>query len=430
MKIDCLKHKFLCKQKSLLLKFVLAIFFFGLAFRLLFSHSPEISPILESPSPKKDTVLEEPVVSAQDAEDEATTADQEYHTENCDLFTGDWIPNPSGPAYTNETCEFIEGHQNCLTNGRPDTGYLNWRWHPRDCELPQFSAKQFLKLMRNKHWALIGDSISRNHVQSWLCLLSKGEKPVMIYHDEEYRSRKWRFPSYNFTMSVIWSPFLVEAAIFEDMNGVSTSEVELHLDKLHSEWTDEYQSFDYVIISTGKWFLKSSIYYENDTVLGCHNCPKRNLTELGFDFAYRKTIQQVLNFVATSNHKGMIFFRTSTPDHFENGEWFSGGTCNRTAPVKEGEIEMKDLNQILRDIELDEFTKAAVNASRNGVNLKLLDLSPLSLLRPDGHPGPYRQFHPFAKGQNAQVQNDCLHWCLPGPIDSWSDIVMAMVING
>lgn len=253
----------------------------------------------------------------------------------------------------------------------------------------------------------------------------------MFFHDEDYRSRKWRFAYYNFTLSVVWSPFLVEAAIFEDMNGVSTSEVELQLDKLHSEWTDQFRSFNYIIISTGKWFLKNAIYYENDTILGCHNCAKnRNLTEFGFDFAYRKTIQQVLNFATTSNHKGMIIFRTSTPDHFENGEWFSGGTCNRTAPIKEGEMEMKDLNQILRDIELDEFEKAAVNASRTGVNLKLLDLSPLSQLRPDGHPGPYRDFHPFAKGKNAKVQNDCLHWCLPGPIDSWNDIIMEMFING
>lgn len=252
----------------------------------------------------------------------------------------------------------------------------------------------------------------------------------MVYHDEEYRSRKWHFRSYNFNMSVIWSPFLVEAAIFEDMNGVSSSEVELQLDKLHSEWTNQYKDMDYMIISTGEWFLKSAIYYENDTILGCHYCPKRNLTELGFDFAYRKALQLVLNFIVSSNHKGLIFFRTSTPDHFENGEWFSGGTCNRTVPIKEGEMEMKEVNRILRNIELEEFANATDIASRNGVNLKLLDVAPLSLLRPDGHPGPYRQFHPFAKGQNSQIPIDCLHWCLPGPIDCWNDIIMKMIIDG
>ena len=254
------------------------------------------------------------------------------------------------------------------------------------------------------------------------------EQAVMVYHDEEYKSKRWNFPSHNFSMSVIWSPFLVEAAIFEDQNGVSTSEVELHLDRL-GNWTSQYQNLDYMIFSTGKWFLKSSIYYENDTALGCHYCPKRNLTELGFNFAYRKALRSVLNFIVSSNHRGVIFFRTSTPDHFENGEWFSGGTCNRTQPVK-GEMKMKDVNQMLRDIELEEFAKVASKASRSGVNLKLLDFVPLSLMRPDGHPGPYRDFHPFAKGKNAKVQNDCLHWCLPGPIDSWNDIIMEMILNG
>lgn len=91
----------------------------------------------------------------------------------CNLFIGDWIPDPSGPVYTNETCKFIEDHQNCMKNGRPDNGYLYWTWKPRNCKLPRFNPYKFLQLMSNKTWALIGDSISRNHVQSFLCVLSK-----------------------------------------------------------------------------------------------------------------------------------------------------------------------------------------------------------------------------------------------------------------
>lgn len=256
------------------------------------------------------------------------------------------------------------------------------------------------------------------------------EKPIDVYHDEEYRSRRWHFPTYNFTISVIWSPFLVKAAIFEDFNGVSTSEVKLHLDELDPKWTGVYQNLDYMIISTGKWFLKSSIYYENDAIVGCHNCDQsRNLTELGFDFAYEKTLHKVMNFISNSHHKGLIFFRTSTPDHFENGEWHNGGTCWRTTPAKEGEVELKLLNGILRGIELKEFGKASKEAKRNGVKLRLLDFTNLLLSRPDGHPGPYRVFQPFAQDENAKVQNDCLHWCLPGPIDSWNDVIMEMVAN-
>ncbi|KAK7251407.1 hypothetical protein RIF29_34569 [Crotalaria pallida] len=416
-RIDYLKHKFGYNNKNLLLKWVLTIFFFGLAFKLVFFHplSQEISPVV--------------------LEHVAQNEDQLSHTNTgegkCDYLRGDWVPNPSGPLYTNESCSFIQPYQNCLKNGRPDREFLYWKWAPRDCDLPPFDAHKFLNAMRNKTWAVIGDSISRNHVQSLLCMLSTAAQPIVVYHDELNKSQRWHFSSYNFTLSVIWSPFLVEAVTFEDLNGEPTSEVELYLDKVDSKWKDHYLNFDYIIISCGKWFLRSAIYYENGIIQGCHSCPKRNLTELEFTFAYRKAIKSVLNFIVSSDHKGSIFYRTFTPDHFENGEWSSGGTCKRTEPAKEGEMEIKYLNMMLREIELEEVGKAVDEASRNGVNLKLVDLVPLSLLRPDGHPGPYREFQPFAnKDQNAKVQNDCLHWCLPGPIDSWNDILLEMILKG
>ncbi|CAN0840983.1 Protein trichome birefringence-like 23 [Linum grandiflorum] len=333
--------------------------------------------------------------------------------------------------------------QNCMMNGRPDSGYMYWRWKPRRCDLPAFDALRFLVLMRDKTWGLIGDSISRNHVESRLCMLStvcmsfKGlmlvssRTTVEVYHDKEYRSKRWHFPTYNFTISNLWSPFLVEAAIFEDYNGVSTSEVQLQLDKLDKSWIDDYQSLDYIIISSGKWFLKAAVYHENNTVVGCHICPQgKNLTETGFDFAYEKALRFALDAIVESKHKGQIFFRTSTPDHFQSGEWHNGGNCPQTGPAKEGKFEMKEVNKILRRVELAEFDKAATKAAEFGVNLKLIDFTNLLLSRPDGHPGAYRQFQPFAEDKNATVQNDCLHWCLPGPIDYLNDVIMEMMVNG
>lgn len=255
------------------------------------------------------------------------------------------------------------------------------------------------------------------------------EQADEVYHDKEYRSKIWHFPAHNFTLSVIWTPLLIKADIFEDMNGVSTSVMQLHLDVLDKKWTDQFRNFDYVVIAGGKWFLKTAIYLENNTVIGCHYCPGKNLTELGFHYAYRKAVKLMFDFIARPDLRAFVFFRTTTPDHFENGEWFSGGTCNRTVPFKEGEIDMGDVDETMRSIELEEFERAAALGSENGATLKLLDTTRLSLLRPDGHPGPYRQFQPFSKDKNAKVQNDCLHWCLPGPIDSWNDLVMEMLVN-
>lgn len=255
------------------------------------------------------------------------------------------------------------------------------------------------------------------------------EPAVQVYHDREYKSRRWHFSSYNFTISVIWSPFLAKAAIFEDYDGVSTSEIKLYLDLLDKSWTDLYKNLDYIVFSSGKWFIKTAIYYENSEILGCHFCQGKNYTDLGFNFAYRKILKNLFNFIMNSDHKGVMFYRTSTPDHFENGEWSRGGMCKRKKPAKEGDFELKELNRILREIELDEFEKEEAKASEKGVKFKLLDVTPLSLLRPDGHPGPYRHYQPFAKSKNAKVQNDCLHWCLPGPIDYWNDLLMDMVVH-
>uniref|UniRef100_A0A0A9DRV2 Trichome birefringence-like C-terminal domain-containing protein n=1 Tax=Arundo donax TaxID=35708 RepID=A0A0A9DRV2_ARUDO len=87
----------------------------------------------------------------------------------------------------------------------------------------------------------------------------------------------------------------------------------------------------------------------------------------------------------------------------------------------------------MRRIELEAFNKA-VGALRSSVDverLKLLDTYSLSYLRPDGHVGPYRTPYPFAKGSKntASIQNDCLHWCVPGPVDAWNDLVVKMALG-
>ncbi|CAN1793789.1 Protein trichome birefringence-like 25 [Linum perenne] len=407
------------KSNQFFLKFVFSFLLIALTCRLLSSDSLLLLPSSFPPSPSSAAATADDYINLSDS---STDTNQELlrFSEKCDLFAGEWVRDPSGPFYTNRSCHEIQDHQNCMRNGRPDSEYLYWRWKPNGCDLPKFNPRKFLKLMKNKSMAFIGDSISRNQVQSLLCILSQVEDGVEVYRDKEDKSKRWLFQSHNFTLSVIWSPFLIKSEIFEDNNGVSSKEIQLHLDRLDPKWTEQYDNFDYVVIAAGKWFLKTAIYHENNEVTGCHYCHGMNLTELGHDYAYRRAISLALEFA--SKHKTRLFLRTTTPDHFENGEWFSGGTCNRTVPFKEGERQM-------REIELQEFEKATTDVEPgNQAVLKLLDTTRLSVLRPDGHPGPYMHAQPFAKGE--KVQNDCLHWCLPGPIDSWNDLVMQMIVNG
>ncbi|PHT40895.1 Protein trichome birefringence-like 25 [Capsicum baccatum] len=430
------------KQFSLVfVKFAVCFLLLGLAYRLFLSHFQHFSQIevvndaalfsdntLPTPATVSEspvTLNEPPVTVSESPVNVDVSENQTLQNGKCDLFIGNWVHDPSGPVYTNATCYSIESHQNCMKNGRPDTEYLYWRWNPRDCELPRFSPKKFLNLMRNKSFTFIGDSIMRNHVQSLLCILSQEEQVDDVYHDEQYKSRRWYFPNLDFSLSVIWSPFLAKATVFEDDNGVTTDITQLHLDKLDDVWTQQFDSFDYVVIGGGKWYLKSTIYLENNTIVGCHNCPGKNITQVGFAYAYRKALNTTMKFITSSKNKAYTFFRTTTPDHFENGEWNTGGYCNRTGPFKGGEVDMGYVDEVMRKVELEEFERA----SEFGSNMKLFDTTLLSLLRPDGHPGVYRQYQPFAAENKNKVQNDCLHWCLPGPIDSWNDIMMQMLCH-
>ncbi|KAL3829736.1 hypothetical protein ACJIZ3_018538 [Penstemon smallii] len=412
---------------SFFVKIALFFLFLGLAYRLFSSSLVQFSPVVVSDDDKIN-LPPPPEIS-----DDGFVNLHNYTSQNeeCNLFIGDWVPDPNGPVYTNTTCYTIEAPQNCMKNGRPDSDYAYWRWKPRECTLPKIDPKKFLNLMRDKSLAFIGDSIMRNHIQSLLCILSQVEQAVDVYHDKQYKNRRWSFPSYHFTVSVVWAPFLTKASTFEDDNGVSTDLIQLHLDELDTAWTKQYKNFDYVIIAGGKWFLKSAIYYENNKIVGCHNCHKKNITQIGFKYAYQKALNSTLKFITDSKHKPYIFFRTTTPDHFENGEWNTGGYCNRTRPFKDGEVELIDIDEMMRKVELEEFENTKKIGSEKGLSLKLFDTTFLSLLRPDGHPGVYRQFHPYEgkDKHNAKIQNDCLHWCLPGPIDSWNDIMMEMLFR-
>ncbi|KAL0397982.1 UNVERIFIED_CONTAM: protein trichome birefringence-like 25 [Sesamum calycinum] len=389
---------------SVLVKFAVCFLLLGVAYRLLSSSFVQFSPVVVSEE-------KPPALSVGNTLPPQITDDRSvnlhHHTsqnESCNLFEGEWVRDSNGPMYTNSTCYTIEAPQNCMKNGRPDWDYVYWRWNPSHCTLPKLHPNKFLEIMRDKSLAFVGDSIMRNHVQSLLCLLSQVEQAVEVYHDEPYKNRRWSFLSHRFTVSVIWAPFLTKAFTFEDDDGVSSGLIQLHLDKLDTVWTQQYENFDYVVIAGGKWFLKSAVYYENNTIVGCHNCHDKNITELGFE--------------------------TTTPDHFENGEWNTGGYCNRTRPFKAGEIGINVVDEIMRNVELEEFKWAAARGSGNGMSLKLFDTTMLSLLRPDGHPGVYRQFHPYdGKEKEAKIQNDCLHWCLPGPIDSWNDLMMEMLLR-
>ncbi|KAK2410096.1 protein ALTERED XYLOGLUCAN [Trifolium repens] len=335
-----------------------------------------------------------------------------------------------GPIYNVTTCGTIKESEKCITNGRPDLGYLYWRWKPNECYLPRFEPNTFLKLIKNKHIAFVGDSLARNQLESLLCMLATTSKPNLVYQNgKDKKFRKWHFPSHNANFSLYWSPFLVHGVERTNEGNYYNT---MFLDLVNERWAKDIDQMDLIVISTGDWFLLPSIYYENDLVLGSLNCPEYfNHTQMDFYGPLRKALRTTLSSIIerkVAKGDGIdVILKTFSPNHFE-GDWNKAGTCSKTKPYRKEEKVLGGMEAEIRKIEIEEMERAMAKAKQfEGIKFEVLDVTKLALLRPDGHPGPYMNYFPFANGVPKYVQNDCVHWCLPGPIDTWNEILLEMM---
>ena len=71
---------------------------------------------------------------------------------------------------------------------------------------------------------------------------------------------------------------------------------------------------------------------------------------------------------------------------------------------------------------MGEFREAQRVATKRGLEFLMMNTTEIMLLRPDGHPNNYGH----AKDKNVTL-NDCVHWCLPGPVDTWNEFLLYML---
>ncbi|KAJ9147399.1 hypothetical protein P3X46_029564 [Hevea brasiliensis] len=325
----------------------------------------------------------------------------------CTIFQGRWIWYPNS----------------CIKFGRPDTDFLKWRWKPDQCELPLFDANQFLELVRGKSMAFVGDSLARNQMQSLLCLLATVVYPLDVSYTSDSRLKRWFYVNYNFTLASFWSPHLVKA-IDTDPNGPTYNRLmNLYLDEANDVWAAQIEAFDYVIISAGRWFYGPQVFFENGKVVGCHLCLKNNIKNLTMLYGYRRVFRTAFKILTgLENFNGVTFLRTLSPAHFENGEWNRGGNCIRTRPVSRGEMKLEGDDLELYLTQVEELRRAEREGKKRGLKFRLLDINEAMVVRPDGHPNHYGHW----PHENVTI-SDCVHWCLPGPIDTWNDFLLQML---
>ncbi|KAK6928001.1 Trichome birefringence-like, N-terminal domain [Dillenia turbinata] len=348
---------------------------------------------------------------------------RESSRKECDLFSGEWIWDPEGPYYTNDTCVAIQDHQNCLKYQREDLDFLKWKWKPNDCELPKFDASQFLEAVRGKYLAFVGDSIARNHIQSLICLLARVEYPEDLSTSPTSATRLWRYRTYNFSLGIFWTPYLVKTIEEKPNATYPTGVFHLYLDEFNDEWTSEIWKFDYTVISAGQWFFRPCLFYEKNHLVGCQYC-RQDVPRLNAVYSYKRAFHTAFKALySIENYRGITFLRTFSVAHFESGTWNEGGNCLRTRPYAKNETRLEDYNLDMYNTQMEEFRIAESEGKKKGLKFKLMDTTKLMLLRPDGHPSVHWHY----KNDGLKGHNDCVHWCLPGPIDTWSEFMFEMI---
>lgn len=111
---------------------------------------------------------------------------------------------------------------------------------------------------------------------------------------------------------------------------------------------------------------------------------------------------------------GNIIFRTTVMGH-DGCENFRGPLDHLKADQREGFANKYNW------MTFDETNQAVITAFSEsmGDRFHVLDVSMFEM-RPDGH----------VQGKEGKTGNDCLHYCVPGPIDTWNHLLYHQLLEG
>ncbi|PUZ61515.1 hypothetical protein GQ55_4G282100 [Panicum hallii var. hallii] len=354
---------------------------------------------------------------------------------SCNYSEGRWVYAPGhARRYNGTECDVKESHD-CLRNGRPDTGYLDWRWQPGGCRLPAFDAGAFLSAARGKHVALVGDSMVRNQAQSLACLLAGAGFPHrVVYRDAGPRGKpdlwRWAFPTHGVTVSFYWAPFVARATGKALNDTLPQSMNHVHLDAADDLWGADADTMDVVVLGAGHWPLNGAIYYVNGEVIGHHVHDELDpAMDIGYTRPMRMAYRTALDRLSRSGRPRTVVLATLSPGHRYEGDTLAT-MCPRKTPYEEGEHELRDLDRELVGLVYEEAEAArARNGEGGATRVEVLDVTKLAAMRPDGHPGAYMHRDPFAREVQPWMAADCVHFCLPGPVDTFNEILQHILMR-
>nr|GMD50926.1 protein trichome birefringence-like 33 [Ipomoea batatas] len=328
----------------------------------------------------------------------------------CDIFSGQWVRDEeSHPLYKESECPYLQSQQTCLAHGRPDRDYLYWKWKPHGCSIP-----------RGKRMMFAGDSLSRGHYGSMVCLLQKFIPDINAKSIEDAGQRTiFTAKEYNATIEYYWSPLLLES----NADNPWKHRVEERIARKDSinEHGQHWRGVDILVFHTYLWWYRDEYF---KILEGSFEDKVKKIIDVPSDDAYRMALESMLKWVEENMDptKTRVFFTSISPTHGRNVLWGGDkkGNCyNETTLIKNLNYDIpRPLKRTMRVI--DEVL------SKSNVQITFLNITRLSNYRKDGHLSIYKkQWTPLTTEQlaNPVSYSDCIHWCLPGVQDTWNELL-------
>ncbi|KAL6901894.1 hypothetical protein ACP4OV_004770 [Aristida adscensionis] len=344
-----------------------------------------------------------------------------FDPSRCSVTEGSWVYDRSKKLlYTDQTCPYIDRQDSCQRNGRPDSDYLYWDWHPDDCSLPRFDPSAVLEKLRGKRMMFVGDSLMLGQWLSFVCLVNSVVPYTARFMERSRTLSVYTAKEYNATIEFYWAPFLVEANSDRNIRLEADGRV-LHVDaiELHA---GRWRGADVLVFDSYVWWMTGG---RIKTVWGSFG--DDGYEELDAWVAYRLGLKTWANWVDShiDPNATRVFFMSISTTHMRSEDWGREGgiRCyNETWPITRkgywGSGSDRRMMEVMAGV-----------LGRMRVPVTLLNITQLTEHRADAHVSVYTEtggeLLTDAQRADPRTYADCIHWCVPGVPDTWNQILYA-----